>query len=570
MAKRNGKRLGNKAQGTTPVSGSGTGVNSRAKVNYYREELNSLLPQYYLIRDCIEGEMAVKGMIGTQSNYQSGAGNGGLPLTTTNILIARALRYLPQPNPEDKSKANIERYKSYVMRAQFYNVTGRTLEGMTGQIFLRAPVAEIPTELQMMVDDADGSGMTLEQAANRCVRHCISYGRTGLLVDYPVTNGDTTKKELEEDAIRPTFIIYNPWDIINWRVEMRGAEKIITFLVLREVIDEEGDDGFQLSTYEQFRVLSIDPDSGDHLVELYSTTKSGFTQTATYTPKDASGKTFQKIPFMFIGSENNEVLPNKPPLYDLASTNISHYRNSADYEESCYQAGQPTLVLTGLSEDWVTNVLKGSVALGSRAAIPLPVAATANILQAKPNSMPFEAMTHKEAQMVALGAKLVTIQRVAKTATQQIIETTSESSPLTTIAKNVSSAIVWALGIAADFVGAVKDSIKYDLNKEFDLTSMTADDQNAIILQWQSGALASSEMRTALTKAGVATLTDVAWKAEVKKDIEDGIIADPVAPVLGNQATPPNDGGQPPKAASGEGGPQPGPRRRLGTPKGSA
>lgn len=538
---------------------------SKKKVDFYRNELNLLLPTYFMIRDCIAGEQAIKGMIGTDNAFSAGSGNGGLPLTTTNIIVARAVRYLPQPNAEDKSEANIQRYKAYVTRAMFYNVTGRTLEGMKGQIFLRDPDVNIPSELSMMTKDATGSGLTLDQTAGTCVQHCIAYGRAGILVDYPVTTGSVTKKMVDEDGIRPTFTIYEPWDIINWRVAMIGAEKVLTLLVLREVIDEEDDDGFELEQYEQFRTLKFDPD-GNHVVEIYRNTGAGFTITNTSMPKDAKGQPFTRLPFMFVGAINNDVVPNKPPLQDLATVNVAHYRNSADYEESCFQAGQPTLVLSGLSDDWVQNTLKGSVALGSRAAIPLPIGGKAEIIQAQPNSLPIEAMKQKEIQMVALGAKLVQIQHSSKTATQQIIETTSESSTLAMVSKNVSDAFEWALGVAASFVGAATTAIKYRLNKDFDLTSMTADDQNAVILQWQSGALASSEMRTVLRRAGTATLDDAAWKTEVQADIDAGIIADPVPPEIDPNAPVPSDGGTPPKAKSGAGGPQPKRIRRQPKP----
>jgi Domain of unknown function (DUF4055) len=243
--------------------------------------------------------------------------------------------------------------------------------------------------------------------------------------------------------------------------------------------------------------------------------------------------------------------------------NIAHYRNSADYEESCHQVGQPTPVLAGLSQDWVETVLKGVVALGSRAAIPLPVGATATLLQPSPNSMPIEAMAHKETQMIALGAKLVTIQKTVKTATQQIIETTSESSTLQNIAKNVSDAMEWGLKIGARYVGAAITSIKYRLNKDFDLTSMTADDQNAVIKQWQSAGIGFSEMRAVLRRAGTATLDDAAARTEIEKDIADGFIPDPAiaqGPVVAPPAVPD------PKAPSTAGGPQPKKVRRQSKP----
>lgn len=546
---------------------------SGPKVDYCRGELNEFLPAYYLIRDCIVGEQAIKGFVGSQSGLTGGAGNGGFPLTVTNIMVSRAVRYLPQPNAEDQSPSNLARYKAYVTRAVFYNVTGRTLEGMTGQIFLRDPIVALPTELELMKVDADGSGLTLDQLANRCVRHCISYGRTGILVDYPVMgDAPTTKAAIADGEIRPVFIIYNPWDIINWRMEVDGAKKRLTFVVLREFIDEDTSDGFGVEVFEQYRVLSLDDTTGEYLTETYRKLpgRGGqYSVIETNYPKDATGARMKDIPFSFIGSENNDVSPNKPPLYDLASINVAHYRNSADYEESCFMVGQPTPVISGVSEDWVDNVLKGSVALGSRTAIILPVGGKAELLQAKENSMPIEAMKAKEEQMVSIGAKLIKIQKTAKTATQQIIETTAESSPLANISKNVSSAIVWALGIAAAFVGAATGSIEYKLNKDFDLTSMTADDQNAVILQWQSGALASTEMRTVLRRAGTATLEDDDWKKEVAADIAAGIIADPVPPEIDPNAQAPNDGGTPPKAPSSAGGPQPKRIRRQPTPQGS-
>jgi hypothetical protein len=555
MAKRR-----NVVQQTTQVSPRTESVNG--KIDFARNELNLLLPTYYMIRDAIEGEMAIKGIVSSSTGFVAPGNNGGLPNMFTNIVLTRAMRYLPQPNPEDNSDANLKRYKSYVQRANYYNVISRTLEGLAGQIFLRDPVTKIPAALSMLQEDADGSGLKLDQVANRAVRSCISYGRAGLLIDYPITNGAVTKAQVEK-GVRPVMLVYYPWDIINWRVEMINAKKTLTFVVLREVLDETAEDGFQLSTFEQYRVLSLD-DNGVHQAQIYRAKKTnvgsgGFERTADYTPTDSKGNTFDAIPFTFIGSENNDVAPNKPPLYDLAALNIAHYRNSADYEEACYIAGQPTPVLTGLSQDWVENVLKGTVTLGSRGAIPLPVGADAKLLQAQENSMPIEAMKQKEAQMVSLGAKLVQIQKTARTATQQIIETTSESSPLANISKNVSAAIEFGLNIAGRFVGT-SETASYQLNKDFDLTSMTADDQNAVVLQWQSAAISFGEMRTVLRRAGTATLEDAKAKLEIQQDINDGLIPDPA------QSAQPQSRAPLPKGESDAGGPQPKRPRRQPSP----
>lgn len=535
---------------------------TKATVNFVREEVSKLLPAYFLIRDAVEGELAIKGLIGGVSGGISGSGNGGgTQMVVNNTVLSRAMRYLPQPNAEDTSPQNRERYRAYVTRAVWYGVTGRTLEAMAGQIFLRDPVVELPSELKILEDNADGSGLTLNQTAYSCVRHAIGYGRTGILVDFPVQDVAVTAKALADGDVQPTLTVYNPWDIINWRIEQKGAKKKLTMLVLREVIDEEGDDGFQLTTTERHRVLRIDPDTGEHVAEIWE--KGSTEADEEYYPTDANGQPLTEIPFHFVGSENNDFSPNRPPLYDLASVNIAHYRNSADYEEACFIAGQPTPVLSGLTEDWVKGILNGVVTLGSRGAISLPVGATAALLQADPNSMPIEAMRLKEEQMVALGAKLVQNQKSQRSATEKIIETTSESSMLANVSANVSRAMMWALLTAAKFVSKKVQTVKYELNKDFDLTSMTADDQNAVIKEWQSAAISFTEMRSVMRKAGVATMDDDKAKAEILKDIEDGMIPDPAMENASALATPD------PKAASDAGGPQPKRIRRQSKPQGS-
>lgn len=525
-----------------------------ANVDYIRPELAYLMPSYELIRDVVEGETAIKGW-NTRVNLFTTVATT-VALSISNIDINKAKRYLPQPNPSDTSDENKERYRAYVGRAVFYGVTSRTLEGMTGQIFLRDPVVALPTELEAMVDDADGAYNTLSQVANNAVSDCVAFGRCGLLVDFPVTTSPVTKKQLEDGTIKPTFILYQPWNVINWRTTKIRGKCYITLLVLREFVDDEKDD-FALVQVEQFRVLRLV--NGIVTVQIFRKDKTSFSPQTVITPKDASGLPLDEIPFTFLGSKNNEAKPNQPPLYDLASLNIAHYRNSADYEESSFMCGQPTPVFTGVDQFWVENIWKGQVTLGSRTAIPLPKEAKAELLQADPNTMPNEAMKHKEEQMIALGARLIQDNSISKTATQDIIDTTSESSMLANVSKNVTAGFVWALGVAADFVGAAKDKIVFKLNKDFDVTSMTADDQNAIVKQWQSAAISFAEMRDGLRRAGTATQKDDEARTAIQKDIKDGLIPDPT---LTNAPPATSD----PKAASNAGGPQPGSPRPGVTP----
>ena len=464
-------------------------------VAFIREEVKKLMPSYALIRDCIEGEPAIKK-----------AGD----------------KYLPRPNAEDVSPANIQRYKSYKERAVFYNVTQHTLAGLAGQVFARMPVVEVPNYLDVVIADADGGGVSAEQLAKRVTLYTLAYGRSGLLVDYPTTEAAATKEQLDKGEVRPTINAYAPWDVINWRKMVRGSKEILSLVVLKETY-VVADDGFEMKKAEQWRVLRLVNDKYEVTIwrkggqQIYQIAKG------PYYPTDVAGNNLVEIPFTFIGAENNDDTPDLPPLYDLASINIAHYRNSADYEESCYIVGQPTPYFAGLTEDWVNNVLKGTIALGSRGAVPLPEGGSAGLLQAEANTMPFEAMEHKERQMVALGAKIVQEKTTQRTATEASIENTAETSTLSSTAKNISSAFQWAFEWCSIFVDTVEAKVKFELNSDFDLSKMTPQERAQTVAEWQAGAICFEEMRANLRRAGVAKLDDAAAKTKIDEELAQSI-----------------------------------------------
>lgn len=475
-------------------------------VAFVRPELANVLALYYLIRDCLAGEPTIK---------------------------AAKTKYLPQPNAEDKSPENQARYNAYLTRAVFYNVTRRTVAGLLGQIFLRDPAVKVPKTLEVVTKDVDGEGLTIEQQSMRACSYALAYSRCGIFIDYPtVAEEGATVEQLAAGDIRPTISIFAPWQIVNWRTKKVGAKTVFTLIVISEMY-VVGDDGFEMKNAGQFRVLKLDA-AGNYIQEIWQENsptkydgmkplKGNFHPKRVYAMKGPDGEPLKEIPFMFIGSENNDSSVDNPNLYDLASLNIAHYRNSADYEESCYVVGQPTPVLIGVTQDWVEKVLKGVVAFGSRGGIPLPVGADAKLLQAEERTMLKEAMTAKEDQMRSLGAKLVQPKEVQKTATESKLDAAGEASVLATVAKNVSAAYVWALEWCGVFMNVGEGGIEFALNDDFDLSSMSVEMQNAVVGNWQKGALTFPEMRAVLRKAGQATEDDAKAEATIVKAQQDAM-----------------------------------------------
>ena len=385
-------------------------------------------------------------------------------------------------------------------------MTGTTLDGLLGQIFRKESEKSVPSDLEIMFEDVDGSGIGLDQFAKKCCAEVLEGGRAGVLVDYPQTDGPASRADLESGNIRPIMRLYRSRDITNWQVSDFGAKKKFTLLVLKETVEELKEDTFEIQYFNQWRVLRLE--NGVYTQEIYSEKNGQMFKTEKVTVKGANGQPLDEIQFEIIGVKNNDVVPVKPPLYDIAILNIAHYRNSADYEESSYICGQPTPYFFGLSEEWVKEVLKGTIQLGARAAVPLPMNGGAGLIQAAPNMVPFEAMGHKERQMIALGAKLVQDKQVQRSATEASMEATSEASVLQSIAQNVSIALQDALKRACIFVGISPAEIIYKLNTEFDLNLMDASTRDQLNKEWKSGAITFKEMRKGLRDAGVAYLED--------------------------------------------------------------
>jgi hypothetical protein len=453
-------------------------------VEAIRKEVSDYLERWTRIRAAVEGEEAIK---------------------------ALGEKIVPRPNPTDQSDDNAKRFTAYLTRAVWYNVTARTLSGLAGFVFKKDPVLELPTTLQPLQDNIDGSGVSLFQQAKAALRTILAFGRAGLLADYPQVQGATTQKDIADGGISPTIVLYQPEQIVNWFVSYKGAKALLDLLVLKETYSSVGENEFEHVVKVQYRVLKRNAGAGvtGHIYRQ-ANDNSPFEEVGgeAYTLKGKTGTPLVEIPFTFLGAVNNDSDVDGSPLLDLVNLNIAHFRNSADYEESCFLVGQPTPWFSGLTKVWVDEVLKGQIQLGSRAAIPLPAGGTAGLLQATPNAMPFEAMKHKELQMVALGAKLVEQREVQRTALEAGMEQTSETSTLTAAASNVFAGYVRALEQCGQFVGADQIKLTFELAEPLTKEQLTPQQATAVAASWMQGLIDFEEARYILKSAGWAFKDD--------------------------------------------------------------
>lgn len=414
-----------------------------------------------------------------------------------------ATRYLPFPNPADVAAGNPRRQaaldyynESYLKRASYLNVTGRTLDGLVGAVFRKKPSAVLPTQLDYAHENADGAGASLEQIGKRVVSELMIAGNVGLMVDYPSVPLGLSAEEVQRQGLRSRMTVYPVESVINIRADVLNGLTRLSLVVMKEA-EEIPQDIFTTALANRYRVLRLD--DGLYVQELYDEEGVLIERLEPI----ANGQRMTEIPFSWMGANSNSYEWQNPLLADIAAVNLAHYRNSADYEESLFIAGQPSLFITSdISTEQFAQANPQGVDLGSRAGHFLGPNGNAFLLQATANSPLREAMQDKLADMLAIGAKLITSKGFTETAEAARIRASGDASALETLVGNASDGMEAALEWMAEFMGADPESVDFSLNREFFPETMTAQDVMAFIQLADRGDIAQSDVRERLRRAG--------------------------------------------------------------------
>ena len=372
-------------------------------------------------------------------------------------------QYLPVPDAETNPMGiDSIRYKQYLNRAVFTNYTGRTKNALVGAAFRKTPIIELPDGLEYLIDDATGDGLSLEQLAKDELNNLLETGRSLLLVDYPQTEEGMSSEQVSILNLTASIIPYKAEAVINWKTDVIAGRNMLTLIVLEEPYLENSDE-FSHESKMQYRVLRLKEEG--YCQQIY---RDNEPYTEEFYPRKSDGSVFDYIPVTFVGSQNNDSTIDNAPLSDIADVNMAHYKNSADYEESCFITGQPTLFITHslTQEQWNEYNPKG-IKIGSRAGHVLGDTGSANLLQANPNNLVMEAMKAKEQQMVAIGARIITDRGGNETAEGARIRFASENSVLGDIVGNLSSAIKSCIYWVGEFMGVDTDECVFIINREF-------------------------------------------------------------------------------------------------------
>ena len=428
------------------------------KPNTKHEEYEDHYPEWEVMEDVLKGEDAV---------HKEGE------------------KYLPRLTGQDNNE-----YSAYVMRAPFYNATARTVDGLIGMIFRKAPTIYTPPGMENIVDDITLDNTCLDEFAEQLTRELVGLGRVGVLVEYPrVVEGPVTMADMAAQNLRPYVTKYEAEQIINWRTKRINNVMQPVMIALEEEVYEYVNE-FEGENIKQIRVLLLR--EGVYIQEVYrKDDKEEWYLLETIVPM-MRGQTLSMIPFVCMNARGVYMCPDKPPMYDLATLNLSHYRTTADLEHGAHFTGLPTAVVSGYTKESESDVFR----IGSSTAWIFPdPSANAKYLEFTGQGLDTlrNIKKDKEDNLAILGARMLAPEKKQSEAADTVrMRHAGDGAILSAICNSVSQGLNKCLEIIGQWEGTEPATIA--LNEDYLDQPLSAQDLQALVQAWQQGAISDETL----------------------------------------------------------------------------
>ena len=420
-------------------------------------------------------------------------------LSGTSAMRKGTTKYLPQwPNEQAES------YASRLATATLYPAFSRTVEVMASKPFSK-PVAideGTPPRIVEWLDDVDLSGRNLHAFAADVMLDCISYGLSGVLVDYPQASQVRTRADEMVTGVRPYFAHYKPQSILGWKSTKRNGQEMLTQVRLLESVEE--DDGeFGTKQVEQVRVLEpglwfVYRKLGDNWV-VY---EEGTT-------------TLTEIPFVFFYGIRKSFGIGVAPLLELAFQNVEHWQSLSDQQTILHVARVPILVTVGADNT--------SITVGASSAVGLPVGADMRFVEHSGQAIEAgrKSLLDLEERMRQTGAELLVLKPGDITATQVTSENEANRCTLQKIVEVFEDCMDQCLQYMADWVGEAEGG-SVSLFTDFGAATLGEASAELLLKANQSGKLSDETMFDEWKRRGIIS-PENEWNDEQERIQEQGM-----------------------------------------------
>jgi hypothetical protein len=410
------------------------------------------------VRDCVKGNRAIKKK---REQY--------LPMLSGQL-------------PED--------YNRYLKKVKFFGATGRTLEGLHGNIFRKAPeyTGEVSEIFMESLNNVDLMGTNIEQFVSNIMNDNLPTNWGGILVDYPKGDEAASLADAEKKGLKAYLKYYPAECVINWEYKtISGKTKLSMVVLIESYTEKNPNDKFVSVKYKKYRVLYLDPNNKNkYRQEIYDEKISLEVPNEKEIIIKMNGEEMDDIPFFPIPGN----LPEKSMLYDLAQLNLQHYQDRADYQNGKHYTSIPTPIGIGVKPELDDNGKPIPMFIGGTQFQFFPnedhvPGADVKYLEFTGKGMEAlsEGIIHLESLMAILGAHIIAAEKKGvETAEALRIHRIGENGVLSTYTRNVSNSVTMALRVKGQWDGedinklnkwAINFNTDYDLSDE-NIQTLTA------------------------------------------------------------------------------------------------
>jgi hypothetical protein len=487
-------------------------------------------------------------------------------ISGSDAVKSRGARYLPPLDSQTRTASlageGARRYAEYLLRALFFNATGRTVVGLSGAMFQKEPQLKCGAEAKKHVEDVTLSGLPLASFALELGKQVIGIGRAGVLVEM-----STAKPGV---APRPYWCMYKAEDVPSWVAVRADGQLQLMRVVLRECEEvPDPKDPFAVVEAVMYRELTLlDPKlPGFYKQNIWRESepgKSDWSIVEEIVPTK-NEKPMPFIPFTFVGPTSTSPDIEKCPVIDLVDVNLSHYRTMADLEHGLHFTALPTPWVKGSAGESTEPL-----SIGSGVVWMLDADGGAGMLEFTGSGLKAleEAAARKEKTMSALGARFIEDQKSNETLGAVVIRHSGDHASLSTVARSVGEACTLALRWHEFWIGVSDDprssKSEYRLSNDFFSTKMSSEDLRTLVQALQAEAISYETFYAQLEK-GEITRPGVTAKQELDEIVrqrEEAIANDPsLDPETGLPLN--QDPNADPNADDPENPPQPGEKKKV-------
>lgn len=379
----------------------------------------------------------------------------------TKAMRDAGKKFLPQEPGEEKND-----YDNRKSRTTLTNIFKRTINTYTGRLFEEPVKIANQPAYDLFNDNVDLEGRDFHRFSYDLTRYTLRDGLRFILIDAPIAKDIKTKADEQAANIRPYFVEVDRRDVLGWKTETRGGQRVLTQFRMKELVSETEDE-FSDKTIEQIRV--IEP----RLIRLYR--RKGNDKNAAFVLYQEIITSIDFVTVVPVFADRHGFMDAAPPLLDIAWLNVEHWQKSSDQSNILHVARVPILHWSGYKPSFDKDGNPVDLVVGPNTLAKSPNE-NARLEYVEHSGAAIEAgrqdLKDIEDRMVALGAEFAAPKKSGNiTATEKAINESGDISDLAAFAQNLKDSLSLAVEMVGKLTG-IAFTGEIDMNTDLGIMSV--------------------------------------------------------------------------------------------------